>query len=505
MEHGVVIPCEFCCKVFPLEEVAEHEAACCDNPGSVPEELDNFWPCCSEEEQCVKAIAVGDCNQAGVEATKHGCHADDGQLTEVNNLIDGLCSTLDSLQTEKEGAGTPAGGTASDRPCTICLTAPRNCVILSCAHVVTCLECGSNRKRHIMSNKYNLKWNTHHGETFASFETLRHREMFVDVTLSCNGQFLKAHKLVLCAGSGYFERILNKDGTGIPTIHFYGIEIHLLKFLVEFMYCGEVEVPEMDLEKFIEVAENLEVKGLKGDKSKSSGSHNAVGGTTIPVSDVHDALAHKRKSNVHSWQEFGESQFPPTKVPRSQAPVTQGRQHLVRPHSQQSKTALLPSTSEAHKSPSEPTRSASAEEVLIKDEEEEEDEVIDIPDVMNSTSAAAEQEELDHASLYAPEGVEGEPEAPLNIPSEVDPQTVTYVQSFIWCGKMKTTGTKLYFCPVCPYVTTRKCNAESHSRKHSKEKPFQCPVCFKFFTAMSSMKTHCGIQHPFHHEKLQMQ
>ena len=191
-----------------------------------------------------------------------------------------------------------------------------------------------------MSNRYNLKWNSHHAETLQNFENLRHREMFVDVTLSCNGQFLKAHKLVLCAGSGYFERALNKDGLGTPTIHFYGVDMHLLKLLVEFMYCGEVEVPDVDLEKFIEVAENLEVKGLKGDKSKSSTSHG-VGGTTIPVSDVQDALAHKRKSSGHTWQGLGEMQHTPAKMARSRAPVPRAKSQMASSHLQQSETVCL--------------------------------------------------------------------------------------------------------------------------------------------------------------------
>ena len=111
----------------------------------------------------------------------------------------------------------------------------------------------------------------------------------MDVTLSCEGQFLKAHRLVLSAGSKYLERILQCDGTRCPTIHFYGVEMFILKLLVEFMYTGEVEVPSADLEKFIRVAENLEVKGLKGD-GKMQGP-----GTTMPSDAIEAAVVHKRR------------------------------------------------------------------------------------------------------------------------------------------------------------------------------------------------------------------
>ncbi|CAG0892065.1 unnamed protein product [Darwinula stevensoni] len=350
-----------------------------------------------------------------------------------------------------------------------------------------------------MSNKYNLKWNSHHAETFQSFENLRHREMFVDVILSCNGQLAKAHKLVLCAGSGYFERILNKDGSGTPTIHFYGVEMHLLKLLVEFMYCGEVEVPAMDLEKFIEVAENLEVKGLKGDKSKSSGAGGRP--TSIPVSDVQDALAHKRKSTFSAWQEFDEPQFPPAKMARSLSLLPRGKQQSIASRFQQPKPVLSPT--QFFQSEPEASTSTSTDEVLIK--EEGEDETSDAHDVIDSTSVATEEGEWDESTSYVAEGMEGEPETPMNIPPDVDPQTVSYVQSYVWSGKMRVSGTKLYFCPVCPYSTINKGHADYHSRKHSKEKPFQCPVCFKFFSQRSCVRTHCAMQHSSDFEGLQIQ
>ncbi|CAG0892397.1 unnamed protein product [Darwinula stevensoni] len=279
-----------------------------------------------------------------------------------------------------------------------------------------------------MSNKYNLKWNSHHVETFQSFENLRHREMFVDVTLSCNGQFLKAHKLVLCAGSGYFERVLNKDGSGTPTVHFYGIEMHLLKLLVEFMYCGEVEVPAVDLEKFIEVAENLEVKGLKGDKSKSSGSHG-ISGTTIPVSDVHDALAHKRKSAVQAWSGLGDSQPSPAKIRRPYASLPQLRPQFTGPNSQQKETSLVPSKSQVQQTQPESSMSSSIEEVLVKDEGEED--INDDLDVMDPASVAADDGHWDEQSQGEEmegnfgEGIEMEPDMPKHIPPEVDPQAVS--------------------------------------------------------------------------------
>ncbi|CAG0908900.1 unnamed protein product, partial [Darwinula stevensoni] len=156
-----------------------------------------------------------------------------------------------------------------------------------------------------MANKYSLKWNSHHDDTFHTLQSLKDREMFVDVTLSCNGQLLKAHKIVLCASSSYFERILFRDGGGHPVVHFYGVEPGILQMLLSFMYSGQVEVPSADLEKLINLADNLEVKGLKAEKSKA-------GKPDVPAAldGSFDAGKHKLASSAF------ENPNIPQKVPR---------------------------------------------------------------------------------------------------------------------------------------------------------------------------------------------
>ncbi|CAG0905003.1 unnamed protein product [Darwinula stevensoni] len=276
------------------------------------------------------------------------------------------------------------------------------------------------------SSKYNLKWNSHHVETFNSFDTLRSRETLVDVTLSCEGQSLKAHKLVLCAGSGYFERVLQRDSNHNPVIYFFGVDAHLLKFLVDFMYVGEVDIPSVDLERFIQLAEALEVKGLKGDRSKTS-SYNtsalASAATTIPVSDVQDALAHKRKATA--WQSYDdEPQY--AKTPRRSLHTTPS---LISQGNGPSPRVIPRSASGSVSSASSSTSGPSAstkEEPVIKDE------VVDIaeeePDEGEEQEQLDEQEEWDeesHASYYAEAEGEGAPpnnqDMPQNIPPEINP------------------------------------------------------------------------------------
>nr|CAD7569741.1 unnamed protein product [Timema californicum] len=52
-----------------------------------------------------------------------------------------------------------------------------------------------------------LRWNNFHANITSQFEALRDEEDFVDVTLACDGQRLKAHKVVLSACSPYFKEL----------------------------------------------------------------------------------------------------------------------------------------------------------------------------------------------------------------------------------------------------------------------------------------------------------
>jgi len=52
-----------------------------------------------------------------------------------------------------------------------------------------------------------LRWNNFQANITSQFEALRDEEDFVDVTLACDGQRLKAHKVVLSACSPYFKEL----------------------------------------------------------------------------------------------------------------------------------------------------------------------------------------------------------------------------------------------------------------------------------------------------------
>ncbi|KAF0291212.1 Protein tramtrack, beta isoform [Amphibalanus amphitrite] len=68
------------------------------------------------------------------------------------------------------------------------------------------------------TEQFSLKWNNHTRHLVGVFESLLQAESLVDVTLSCEGQSLKAHKLVLSACSPYFKTLFQDHSEAHPIV-----------------------------------------------------------------------------------------------------------------------------------------------------------------------------------------------------------------------------------------------------------------------------------------------
>uniref|UniRef100_A0A1B6CIZ7 BTB domain-containing protein n=1 Tax=Clastoptera arizonana TaxID=38151 RepID=A0A1B6CIZ7_9HEMI len=103
------------------------------------------------------------------------------------------------------------------------------------------------------------------GSMKSLFSDLLGENQFVDVTLACDEQEIKCHKVILSACSNYFRKLLSQTPCQHPVIFLKGIEFSELKSLVNFMYKGEVNVAKDRLVAFHEAANSLHIKGFDGD------------------------------------------------------------------------------------------------------------------------------------------------------------------------------------------------------------------------------------------------
>merc|ERR1712029_662833 len=133
------------------------------------------------------------------------------------------------------------------------------------------------------SENFCLRWNDFESNVSGAFRDLRQEADFFDVTLGCpDGKSLQAHKVILSACSSTFKTMLRDTQRNTNSHHPYiflrGASFPDLSAVLDFMYHGEVNVAQEDLNSFLAVAEELQIKGLtqkeggEPSKPKPSGS-----------------------------------------------------------------------------------------------------------------------------------------------------------------------------------------------------------------------------------------
>jgi len=112
------------------------------------------------------------------------------------------------------------------------------------------------------TEQFCLRWNDFHANITSAFSDIRDDDDFMDVTLVCDGDIVRAHKLVLSACSPLFRVMLKKNSHPQPMIFLRGIRFPDMVAILNFMYHGEVNVNQEDLQMFLAAAEELRIKGL---------------------------------------------------------------------------------------------------------------------------------------------------------------------------------------------------------------------------------------------------
>ena len=114
-----------------------------------------------------------------------------------------------------------------------------------------------------MSERFSLKWTDFQSVVSQSFSVLRQEADFYDVTLvSDDHTQISAHKLVLSASSDFFKSVLRKNPHSHPLLYLSGVDSTSLGFVLDYIYQGEVQIYQNELDIFLDVAQKLKIEGL---------------------------------------------------------------------------------------------------------------------------------------------------------------------------------------------------------------------------------------------------
>ena len=117
-----------------------------------------------------------------------------------------------------------------------------------------------------MSEKFNLKWNDFQTTVLQSFKSIRTGKDFLNVTLVTDDEVqMEAHKVILAASSPFLANILKKSPHKHPLIYLSGISSINLNLILDYVYLGEVQLFQEQLDDFLLASSKLKISGLTGN------------------------------------------------------------------------------------------------------------------------------------------------------------------------------------------------------------------------------------------------
>ena len=135
---------------------------------------------------------------------------------------------------------------------------------------VFCIQVSLAEHTIMNSDKFCLKWSDFQKNIATSLHELQEDPDFSDVTLVCEeDKQIEAHRVILSAGSPFFRSVLKKNQHQHPMIYMRNMNERDLMAIIEFIYHGETNIGQEDLDSFLALAAELQLKGLTGSKEEN--------------------------------------------------------------------------------------------------------------------------------------------------------------------------------------------------------------------------------------------
>jgi len=339
------------------------------------------------------------------------------------------------------------------------------------------------------SEKFCLRWNDFETNISVAFRELREEKDFFDVTLACDDSQIQAHKVILSACSPFFRNVLRRNPHQHPLLYLKGVKYKELLSVLNFMYMGEVNVAQEELNSFLSVAEDLRVKGLTQNNANSDASSKVNLPKSEPLKQVNRPRDPPERDPV-----------PPPKRPRPVPQVSTPRQ-TYQPEEEDDIQEVVPVKSEPRDTfaPSQPQPSMSHTVAPVE------------PQAMYQTQDQSMQEQ-DQGTValddtYADESYDygqygdgsyddgsgmidpntGMPLAGAGADGNKD-EAQAIDQAVI--SQMRKSG-GVWQCLACGWEAKIKTRLYEHvEAKHVETNGYSCPICGKFCSSQKGLKNH---------------
>jgi len=107
---------------------------------------------------------------------------------------------------------------------------------------------------------------------------------FTDVTLACSGgKYLKAHRVILSSFSSTLKKIIFSVKEQNPVIYLKGFDYDHLRSIVTFIYLGETKVEQNSFADFMEIAQELNIRGLAAEKPNIKAVNEDMEGNDVDM------------------------------------------------------------------------------------------------------------------------------------------------------------------------------------------------------------------------------
>ena len=141
------------------------------------------------------------------------------------------------------------------------------------------------------------------------YQKLRDNEALVDVTLATDdGKHIKAHKIILAAGSMFFREIFISNQHSIDMlVYLKGVKSVALVHVINFIYNGEIQLDKEDLPMFLETAQELGVEGLLQGNVEDAPNYEDITHNVKETKNGNCEIIDKIEENSNSLEERSSS------------------------------------------------------------------------------------------------------------------------------------------------------------------------------------------------------